>query len=505
MSIYLINPSHVSFGIGVITPRWLYVLAAATPLAYGEPRLIDETLEPFDPSVIKAGDVVGIGIHTGNALRGYELGVAARDAGAFVVFGGIHATLYPTEARDLGGAHAVVIGDGEHVWPMVVRDCVSGAPQPQYDGGRIDGDAFLPGRWDLVPRGRYMWASVQTVRGCPKHCSFCSVWRTDGQRPRLRHVERVVDEVVALRRLGFRFIVLADDNFYPVTLEDLRMAARRRDTSQLERLQALRRERFALMSAFAQLPDDTVFFTQITMEAAEDPEFLDAMRRAHIKGALVGVESVTPEGLKDVYKDFNESGEALVARLQAFRRHGVHVLGSFIFGLPSDRPHTFEACLSVAERSGLSFAQFVMLQPLPGTLDFAAWEKAVGHRAPRIDGIPLTRYWLVPPSRRPRVYIDHPAMTADEIRTYTQAVWNRFYSLPWIWKRSHGVVTSIKGRLAFVLISKIYRQMYANTGIATDSARVNRSARWARLMAIPCRRLFASRPMPDLQVRVSPQ
>ena len=106
------------------------------------------------------------------------------------------------------------------------------------------------------------------------------------------------------------------------------------------------------MEGLAQLPDDTVFFTQITMEAAEDPEFLDAMRRAHIKGALVGVEAVTPEGLKDVYKDFNESGESLVERLRRFREHGVHVLGSFIFGLPSDRADTFDATLSVAERAG---------------------------------------------------------------------------------------------------------------------------------------------------------
>ena len=85
-----------------------------------------------------------------------------------------------------------------------------------------------------------------------------------------------------------------------------------------------------------------VFFTQITMEAAEDEAFLDAMRRANIKGALVGVEAVTPEGLKDVYKNFNDVGEALVQRLRKFRDHGVHVLGSFIFGLPSDRPSTFD-------------------------------------------------------------------------------------------------------------------------------------------------------------------
>jgi len=499
MTVHLINPSHVSFGIGVITPRWLYVLASATPAEYGTPVLIDETLEPLAMARIGPGDVVGIGIHTGNALRGYEVGALARAAGAFVVFGGIHATLYPDEARDLGGAHAVVTGDGEWVWPMVLRDCAAGAPRARYEGGRIEAEDFLPGRWELLPEGRYMWASVQTVRGCPKHCSFCSVWRTDGQRPRQRHVDRVLDEIVDLRRRGFRFIALADDNFYPVTLEDLRMASRRQDPSHLNQLQATRAERFELMAKLERLPPDTVFFTQITMEAAEDAEFLDAMNRAHIKGALVGVESVTPEGLKDIYKNFNESGEALVERLRTFRRHGVHVLGSFIFGLPSDRLATFDTCLSVAERSDLAFAQFVMLTPFPGTLDFAAWEKSLGPDPGRVGNIPISRHWLIPQAQRPKVYIDHPVMSAEQIRTRTQDVWDRFYSFSSIWRRSR-VVRSLKSRLAFVLISKIYRQMYANTGIATDSARVNRSARWARWMAMPCRRLFAGRPMPDLQL-----
>jgi radical SAM superfamily enzyme YgiQ (UPF0313 family) len=101
-----------------------------------------------------------------------------------------------------------------------------------------------------------------------------------------------------------------------------------------------------------------VFFTQITMEAAEDPAFLQAMARARIRGALVGVEAVTPEGLKDVHKGFNLAGEPLVERLQTFRLHGVHVLGSFIFGLPSDRPETFKATADLAERAGITFAQF---------------------------------------------------------------------------------------------------------------------------------------------------
>jgi hypothetical protein len=90
-------------------------------------------------------------------------------------------------------------------------------------------------------------------------------------------------------------------------------------------------------------------------------------------------------------------------------------------------------------------------------------------------------------------------MSADEIRQRTQGVWDDFYSIKMIWKRAQ-CVKSIKARIAFVLISKLYRQMYANTGIATDSARVSRSAQWARLLAIPCRRLFSASPMPELEV-----
>ena len=499
MKVHLVNPSDVSFGTAVITPRWLYVLAAATPKCFGDPAIVDETLVRVDPASIRPGDVVGIGVHTANALRGYEIGRMARERGAYVVFGGIHATLYPEEAAKLGGAHAVVQGDGDQAWPIVLGDCSRGAPQPIYSGGRVEASQFSPARWDLLPRNRYMWASVQTVRGCPKHCSFCSVWRTDGQRPRQRSSDAVIEEIVELRRLGFCFIALADDNFYPVTLGDLRLAKQQNNSARLHELESLRAERFELMSRLAKLPPDMCFFTQITMEAAEDPEFLDAMRAARIKGALVGVESVTPEGLKDIYKDFNFAGEHLVERLQTFRRHGVHVLGSFIFGLPSDNPATFLATADVADRAELTFAQFVMLTPFPGTVDFIKWEKSLGDTPETIAGIPITRRWLIPTHLRPKFYWPHPVMSAEDIRHQTQAVWDKFYSWRSIWKRSR-FLKSQKGRVAFLLISRIYRHMYADTGIATDSARKSSSARWARWLAKPCRRLFAGRPLPQLQV-----
>jgi radical SAM superfamily enzyme YgiQ (UPF0313 family) len=498
MKVVLVNPSDISFGTAVITPRWLYVLAAVTPSRFGTPVPIDETLEQLDPSRIEKGDIVGISIHTSNALRGYEIGKMARERGAYVVFGGIHASLYPEEAHELGGAHAVVKGDGDVAWGEVLEDYAGGRPKRIYEGGRIGAGKFATARWDLAPRKAYMWASVQTVRGCPKHCSFCSVWRTDGQTPRQRPSDAVVEEVTQLRRLGFRYILLADDNFYPVSLTDMKLAERN-NPARLRELERIRDERFELMSRLEQLPSDTVFFTQITMEAAEDPEFLRAMKRAHIRGALVGIESVTAEGLKDVYKNFNYAGEELVEQLQRFRQEGVHVLGSFIFGLPSDRPDTFPTTLNVAQRADIAFAQFVMLTPFPGTVDFRKWETSFGSEVPKVAGIPITRHWLIPAAERPKLYCPHPVMSSDEIRRLTQETWDRYYSMDSIWKRSR-FLKSVKGRMAFVLISKIYRQMYANTGISTDSARVARSARMARWLAKPCRMLFAGRPLPNLEV-----
>lgn len=503
MRIHLINPSDISFGIGVITPRWLFVLAAATPRQFGDPILCDETLEGFDPETVQKGDIVGVGIHTGNALRGYEVGRIAAERGASVIYGGIHATLYPDEAFELGAANSVVTGDGDTAWPAAVTDCVAGTLQRVYDGGRIPGQKFLSARWDLLPEDRYMWASVQTMRGCPKHCSFCSVWRTDGQTPRPRNSDPVLAEILQLRSLGYRFIALADDNFYPVSLNDIKLAKAQNNVKRVAELQEMRAQRFELMRNLATLPPDMVFFTQITMEAAEDPEFLDAMKKANIKGALVGVEAVTAAGLKAIFKDFNLAGDALVERLRVFRERGVHVLGSFIFGLPTDREDTFAATAELAELSSLTFAQFVMMTPFPGTVDFERWEKKLGDTADRVNDIPVTRYWLIPASVRPKMFTPHPTMSSDEIRERTQGVWDRFYRFPAIWKRS-GCVKSLKARLAFVFVSKLYRQMYANTGISTDSARRKSANRWARLLAKPCLKLFRAKPMPELMLSSEP-
>ena len=276
MTVHLVNPSDLSFGMSVITPRWLFVLAGSTPKEYGDPIIVDETIEHFDPARVQPGDVVGIGVHTLNALRGYKVGKMAREAGAKVIFGGIHATLFPEEVMELGSAHGVVKGDGDRAWAEVLADCANGGPRTVYEGGRIGADDFKPARWDLMRKDKYMLASVQTVRGCPKHCSFCSVWRTDGQQPRQRAADPVIEEIVELRRIGFRFIALADDNFYPVTLEDLEHAARREDKSRLRELEGIRQERFDLMDRLAELPDDL---------SVHDPNHHGGCRRSGISGS----------------------------------------------------------------------------------------------------------------------------------------------------------------------------------------------------------------------------
>jgi hypothetical protein len=140
-----------------------------------------------------------------------------------------------------------------------------------------------------------------------------------------------------------------------------------------------------------------------------------------------------------------------------------------------------------------------MLSPYPRTADFNRWEKTLGDNPPTVAGIPLTRRWLIPQALRPKLYWDHRVMSTQEIRSRTQGVWGNFYGWGPIWKRS-SFIKSSRGRLAFVLIPRIYRIMYADTGIATDCARVSWSGRWARWLAKPCRRLFAGSPMPELQV-----
>ena len=152
--------------------------------------------------------------------------------------------------------------------------------------------------------------------------------------------------------------------------------------------------------------------------------------------------------------------------------------------------------MELALKADVTFAQFVMMTPFPGTVDFGRWEKEQAEKPTLIAGVPITRYWLIPMAVRPKMFTPHPFMSSDEIRERTQRVWDRFYSFSSVWKRSTCTPT-LRARVAFVLLSKLYRQMYAGTGISSDSARRKKAKSWARWTA---RRPqgFKAKPMPEL-------
>jgi hypothetical protein len=122
---------------------------------------------------------------------------------------------------------------------------------------------------------------------------------------------------------------------------------------------------------------------------------------------------------------------------------------------------------------GVTFAQFVMMTPFPGTVDFGRWEKEQAKCPTLVNDVPITRYWLIPTATRPKMFTPHPSMSSSEISERTQRVWDRFYNLSAIWQRS-ACVPNLRAQAAFMLLSKLYRQMYAGTGISTDSVRRKR-------------------------------
>ena len=377
MRVFLVNPSHVSFGTAVITPRWLYVLAAATPTRWGDPIVADETLDPFDAVTGGAGRcrrhrhpyrqraarlrsrtarprarrVGGVRRHSRDALSGR--GARSR-----------------RRARRRPRRRRCRLGDGHRRLRRTERR--SGFTRRDESAA----STFKAARWDLLPTDRYMWASIQTVRGCPKHCSFCSVWRTDGQTPRQAAVRHVIQRgrgVAAARvpvhRARRRQLLPGHAG---------RSGAGRAPQRSVAPARARSDPRRALRPDGADWPCSPTTWSSSPRSPWRPRKIPRSCRPWRARGSAARSSAwrrSRREGLKDVHKGFNLVGEPLVERLQAFRSHGVHVLGSFIFGLPSDRPETFKATADLAERAGVTFAQFVMLTPYPGTVDFERWER----------------------------------------------------------------------------------------------------------------------------------
>ncbi len=478
--VFLANPAPSAERIefSFITPRALPVLAAVTPENHyvKKLRLVDQTIEEFPLDQLHPGDLVGISIHTFNAIHGYALAREVHERGATVIFGGPHASVFPQETLKYGDA--VVTGDAEELWPRVVEDHASGKLLETYQGGRVDADSFTPARWDLLKHDRYLVASIQTVRGCPKKCSFCSVWVQDGRVPRLRTNDGIVAEAQYLYRAGFRFIMFADDNFYPYTRDDI---ANARNPAERERLEAGMAQRFDLLKRLAEeTPEDLFFFTQITMEVADDPEYLAAMKRAGLAGALIGIESVTEEGLKATNKYFNSTGDELVDKLEKIRTEGFrYIMGAFIFGIETDTRDSLDHTIRFARDCGIALAQFVPMTPLPGTVDFHMLRKGKKQ-------IKLLRedyaYWLDPV--HPRILYEHPHLSTTELLERVEKAWRVFYSLSAVLRRSRhfGLLADPRKFLAYLVVCRGLLTRYKRYGISADSAVQGTKRRFATLL-----------------------
>jgi radical SAM superfamily enzyme YgiQ (UPF0313 family) len=473
--VFLVNPSNVTASYSFITPRWLFVLAGATPVSLvGDPILVDECLEKFNPEQVSPGDVVGIGINSGNCIPGYRVLKQAKERGATVVVGGIHATIFPGEPLEMG-ADAVVTGNGDQVWSQVVRDVLNGGLRRRYDGGSVSGDAMVKARWDLLDPARYMMASIQTIAGCPENCSFCSVWVTEGRKPRQRLVDTVIQEANELYQLGYRYVVFADDNFNPAT--KARIA--REPSAQTRRyLETLREERLKFFEEYHRgAPQNLYAFTQMTSEVVDDSEYLAAMRdKMRIRTALIGVESFDVEGLASANKQWNPAGHTMVQTIQKIQDSGILVLASFICGLESDTVQSLRSLRRHAIDCGAVLAQFTIYYPLPGTKDYHEMKKDLvnletpGYVRKHRTRIEEERFWLYP-GRRAHAVSYANIRSSDLIRE-NAACWSAYYSVSAILKRIRtGVGRSwpVAGKVAYFFICLVFKRIYAEHGVAADS------------------------------------
>ena len=351
MKLVLINPRNREslYGDYLWQPLALGYVAAATP-PHWDVELIDEQCEgTLDYAAVEA-DLVGVTAFTSQAPRAYRIAEQFRSRSIPVVMGGIHASLVPDEAERY--ADALFIGECESKWLQVVSDVERGALARRYDGGTGGGSLLVPDR-TIFDKYRYEYASVQTSRGCPMDCSFCSVTAFNGRLFRMREAEDVAAEIAAIPA---RDIIIVDDN-----LNGFSRRARQRCLD--------------LFRALADAGLDKQWVTQVTISFGDDDELPRLARAAGCAGVFVGLESTDTESLAFVRKDGTSQRRGLPyyrENLARIHRHGIGVVGSFMLGIDTQNTDTIVSdILTFAKDVELDALNPTILTPLPGTRDFA--------------------------------------------------------------------------------------------------------------------------------------
>ncbi|MBM4041944.1 MAG: B12-binding domain-containing radical SAM protein [Planctomycetes bacterium] len=448
MRLYLINPSNPLVSIvHVKESRWnryrvwkplsLMVLAGLTPRDW-DVTIVDENLGAPDYSAMPRPDLVGITAFTSQANRAYEVAAHFRSLGVPVVMGGIHATMCLAEVAER--VDAVVTGEAEGVWAQVLDDARHGCLKPRYNGGLADMNAVPLARHDLLP-GRYAFGAVQTTRGCPLNCTFCSVTAFNGAKYRQRPIPDVVREFQAVRE---KHVLVVDDNLVGTLPEHIERAK-------------------DLFRALAQANVRKQWIAQATINFADDEELLTLAARAGCRGVFIGFESPTPDGLREIGKKFNLlKGRDFRASVRRIQRHHILVVGSFILGLDVDEPGIGKLIADVATRYGVDNLNTLFLTPLPGT---RLWDQMKADGRLGLGAFPedWKYYTLTFPVAKYR----HLSM--DAIIEEMMACDRRFYSLPrilgrvWssLWRRRKPLI-SLVANLSYRSNIRVDDQAYAD-------------------------------------------
>ena len=291
-------------------------------------------------------DVVAISSFSAQIYEAYELADRYRMLGTRVILGGLHVTALPMEA--LRHADAVVIGEGEPVWPSIIEDLRAGNLKPVYDarGMSYTFDNSPMPRFDLLDMNRYNRITVQTQRGCPFRCEFCAASIRISPTYKIKPVDRVIAEIEAIKSLWKRpFIEFADDNSFV------------NKTHSKELLRAVARE-------------DIRWFTETDLSVAEDDELLDMLRDAGCAEILIGFEGTTFSGIDGIEQRSNWKAKRVDSYLEAIRRiqdRGVRVNGCFILGLDGAGTESFDSIWEFVQQSGLYDIQITVQTAFPGT------------------------------------------------------------------------------------------------------------------------------------------
>ena len=379
------------------------VLAGLTPPEW-EISIVDENLGAPDYPAMPRPDVVGITAFTSQANRAYEVAAHFRRLGVPVVMGGIHATMCVDEVMER--VDSVVTGEAEGIWPQVLEDARHGSLKRRYDGGRAEINDVPFARHDLLATG-YALGAIQTTRGCPLNCSFCSVTAFNGAHYRQRPIPDVVREFQLVRE---KRVLLVDDNLIGTRPEHI---ARAKD----------------LFRALAQADLRKEWVGQATINFADDEELLALAAKAGCSGVFIGFESPAPEGLRELGKKFNLlKGRDFRASVRRIQRHHILVAGSFIIGLDIDEPGIGERIAEVAREYGVDNLNVLFLTPLPGT---RLWDQMKSEGRIALDAFPedWKYYTLTFPVAR------YKHLSLDGIIQEMISCNRNFYSLPRILRR----------------------------------------------------------------------